>query len=162
WPALINRVMPAVEHTPALDCLHVNSLLDVGANRGQFALLVRKLFPHAEIHAFEPLESERRFFEKVVGGSVKLYPLALGAQSGQSLFYVTSLAHSSSLLKPGESQALAHGVVHTSSQTVTVAPLDDVLSVSALPRPILMKLDVQGGELDVLKGAVRSLPLIDA
>jgi FkbM family methyltransferase len=162
WPALVKGVMPAVEHIKALDCLHVKSVIDVGANRGQFALLVRNLFPQAEVHAFEPLESERRFFELVVDPSVKLYPVALGAQAGQSSFYVTSRPDSSSLLRPGECQAVANGVVHASSQTVTVAQLDNALDVSALPRPILMKLDVQGGELDALKGAMGSLPLIDS
>ena len=43
-----------------------------------------------------------------------------------------------------------------------VARLIDVLDVSILPRPILLKLDVQGAELDVLKGAENLLLFVDA
>jgi FkbM family methyltransferase len=154
--------MPAVEHISALKRLSVGSVIDVGSNKGQFSLVIRHLFPDAEIHAFEPLENERRIFQSVVTDPVKQYPMALGATSGEATFYLTSRADSSSLLRPANAQETAFGVTLSSSTTVPVARMSDIIDVSDLSPPVLLKLDVQGGELDVLKGAVDILPLIDS
>ncbi|MGP9814535.1 FkbM family methyltransferase [Rhodopseudomonas sp. NSM] len=162
WPALLRRVMPALEHGRLFDDIAVGTLIDVGANRGQFSLLVRQRFPKAEIHAFEPLEPERRLLQSVVAAPLTCHPVALGAAQGEATFHVTSKRDSSSLFRPGASQQAASGVTLTGSIKVQVARLTDVLDVAALPRPILMKLDVQGGELDVIAGAVSVLPMIDA
>jgi FkbM family methyltransferase len=142
--------------------MKVGTLLDVGANRGQFSVLARGHFPGAQIHAFEPLESEGRILQSVVGNPRQYHPIALGASAGQATFYVTSRRDSSSLLRPGAEQEAASGVTLSSSVTVRVARLADVLDVASLPKPILMKLDVQGGELDVLRGAGDALAMIDA
>jgi FkbM family methyltransferase len=154
--------MPALEHARLLEDIKVGTLIDVGANRGQFSLLVRHHFPDADIHAFEPLEPEGRVLQSVVAAPLAYYPLALGAGASEATFYVTSKRDSSSLLAPGAAQEAASGVTLTSSIDVRVARLTDILDVAALPRPILMKIDVQGGELDVLRGAVDALPLIDS
>jgi FkbM family methyltransferase len=161
WPALARGVMPAVEHISALKSLAPKSLIDVGANKGQFALAARHMFPEIEIHAFEPLEAERRKMRDVFGNRVRLYPTALGIVAGEATFFVASRADSSSLLRPGARQEAAYGVTTSRAISVPVARLADVLDISTLPRPILMKLDVQGAELDVLTGAEAILSSID-
>jgi FkbM family methyltransferase len=145
--------MPAVEHIKAIDRLAPASLIDIGANKGQFSLIARYLFPEIVIHAFEPLEDERKVFYSVIGDPVDLHSMAVGAESGQAVFFVASRKDSSSLLKPSVAQKSAYGVNLLRSIQVPVGRLSDILDVSELPRPILVKLDVQGSELDVLKGA---------
>jgi FkbM family methyltransferase len=160
WPALARGVMPTVEHIPALKRLLPRTLIDVGANKGQFSLAARYLFPDIEVHAFEPLERERTIYEKVVTPA-KLYATAVGRVAGEASFYVTSRADSSSLLQPGSLQKKAYGVSTKSLITVSVARLPDIIDLSNLSRPILLKIDVQGGELEVLQGAEAGLSLID-
>ncbi|MBC9879327.1 FkbM family methyltransferase [Bradyrhizobium sp. INPA01-394B] len=162
WPALRRRVMPALEHGRLLDDIKVGSLIDVGSNRGQFALLVRDRFPSAPIHAFEPLPAEADVVKSVIAAPLICHTLALGASAGEATFYVTSKRDSSSLFKPGAVQTAASGITLTSATKVRVARLSEVIDIKTLPRPILMKIDVQGGELDVLKGAEDALQLIEA
>ncbi len=154
--------MPALENGRVLQDIKVGSLLDVGANRGQFSLMVRHHFPDAPIHAFEPLEPEGKLLQSVVTDPLTYYPVALGANAGEATFHVTSRRDSSSLLMPGSVQQAASGVTLTTSINVRVARLADIVDLATLPRPILMKIDVQGGELDVLKGAADKLQLIDS
>jgi FkbM family methyltransferase len=153
--------MPGIEHIQALACVDIGSVIDVGANKGQFSLVVRSLFPDVEIHAFEPLETEFEKFKSVVVGPVKHYAVALGAEATEAKFYITSRPDSSSLFKPGKDHEQLYGVSLSSSKTVPVVRLADAIDVRALAAPVLMKLDVQGGELDVLKGAADMLPFID-
>jgi FkbM family methyltransferase len=154
--------MPAVEHIEAIRRLNPKTLIDVGANKGQFSLVARYLFPEIEIHAFEPLERERKLLASVISQPVTIYESALGDMEGQATFFVTSRADSSSLLKPGAGEKAAFGVVVSSTLTVPVARLAELIDATNLPRPILMKADVQGGELGVCKGAKGILSAIDA
>jgi hypothetical protein len=55
-----------------------------------------------------------------------------------------------------------YGISIAGQVTVPVVRLPDIIDLSTLPRPILLKIDVQGAELEVLKGAEALLPLIDA
>ncbi len=153
--------MPAVEHIDAIKRLAPRTLIDVGANKGQFSLIVRHLFPHVEIEAFEPLESESAIYRSALGPSARLHALALGHIAADVPFFVASRADSSSLLPLGAAQSAAYGVQTKAMIRVPVARLSDILDLSSLPRPILLKLDVQGGELDVLKGAAAALPAIN-
>jgi FkbM family methyltransferase len=100
------------------------------------SVVARYLFPAGQIHAFEPLEQERRRFETAVSGPVRLYNIAVHSERGNKKFYVTSRADSSSLLKPRDEQAAVWGVC-CAVLKVDTARLD----VSALPRPALLKMD---------------------
>jgi len=154
-------VMPAVEHIEAIKRLSPKTLIDVGANKGQFSLIARYLFPDIEIYAFEPFSFEAEIFRSVVRGPVRLYDLAIGQALNSETFYVMSRRDSSSLLKPTPNQRLAYDVSPVSSITVQVARLCDFLELDSLARPILLKIDVQGGELDVLKSAGEAIRFID-
>ena len=77
-------------------------------------------------------------------------------------FHVSRKSDSSSLLPPGKLQEeIFPGTGEIGTEAVHVVRLDDAIGVAELPRPILFKIDVQGLELDVLKGAEASLGGID-
>lgn len=151
---LRHRVAGAVEHLPAIRLCAANTLIDAGANKGQFSLAFRSVRPNARIVAFEPLDQAADTYEAVVGRGefIRLERVALGADERTATFHVANREDSSSLLKPGVAQERAFGVHDTRSIEVPVRRLSDCVDIAGLPSPILLKVDVQGGELGVFEG----------
>jgi FkbM family methyltransferase len=157
-----HRVAAAVEHLDAIAFTGANVLIDVGANKGQFSLAFRALRPNAQIVAFEPLGEEADTYQRVFAGDAKvvLHRTALSDHVGEAEFHVTDRADSSSLLKPGVRQAEAFGVNEQRLIRIPLDRLDNYLPELHQIAPVLLKIDVQGAELQVLKGCA-SLDAID-
>jgi FkbM family methyltransferase len=151
---LKHRVAATIEHLEAISFCAPVTLIDIGANKGQFSTAVRGLRPEAVIHAFEPLPAAADRYAAVFRGDslTHLHRFAIGAESGTSTFFVADREDSSSLLRPGSGQHEAYGVSAKEQIKVEVRPLGSVIDLAALPSPVLLKIDVQGTELDVLKG----------
>lgn len=141
----------------------VATVIDVGAHHGQFALLARALYPNAEIVCVEPLAEARERLQSIHGddGRVRLVPFAAAGTRRRDTLHVSRKTDSSSLLPilypyiaafPGTEQA--------NSVEVEVRPLDALVN-TPLQHPALLKIDVQGGELDVLAGATQLLAHVD-
>lgn len=140
------------------------TVLDVGANTGQFAVACAKLFPNVWVCSFEPVpECFEELRENISSlGNVVAYPLALGESEGELSFHVNVYSHSSSALPLAE----AHKEVFPEAQetrttTVKVSTLDRVFVGAELPRPVLLKLDVQGYEAQVIRGGAETLKRVD-
>ncbi|GAH45484.1 unnamed protein product [marine sediment metagenome] len=73
----------AVEHEILLRNLDLSTIIDVGSNRGQFALVARYLFPDAEIICFEPLAGPVGIFQRVFAkeDNIYLHNVAIGLES---------------------------------------------------------------------------------
>jgi len=154
----------AIEHENALRPLVLAALVDVGANKGQFSLMTRALFPNAVIHAFEPLDEAAGKFRALFAGDsgVTLHQMALGEEAGTAEIHVSGHADSSSLLPiTARQNELFPGTASIGTQTIVVARGDDVLGTFDLPRPLMIKLDVQGFELSALRGLPRMLARAD-
>jgi FkbM family methyltransferase len=152
-------VAAAIEHEGALRRLCVACVVDVGANVGQFSLLVRRLYPSARIHAFEPLHAADTF-ARLFGGDplCELHRCAAGEQRGEAEIHISAKADSSSMLPISQlQQAIFPGTGEQGVQTIEVVRIDDVLDPRSLPSPILVKLDVQGFELAALAGMPKLL-----
>jgi FkbM family methyltransferase len=142
----------AIEHRGILQSLKVNTVVDVGAHHGQFSLLARRLWPDARIHAFEPLTGDHydRLFAR--DAKVRLYRCALGEVPGTVEMNVAGRDDSSSLLPISENQVrFAPGTQAVRRQPVKVERLDAVLP--EIEPPALLKIDVQGYETWVIRGA---------
>ena len=154
--------MPGVEHIPGIRRLRPRTLVDLGANKGQFSLVARRLFPEISIHAFEPLAAARAKLISVLGNDgLTVYPVAIGRQADTREFFVTSRSDSSSLLKPAVEAKEAFDVSSVSINTIEVVRLADVIKLVELTPPVLLKVDIQGGELDALIGAGIDICYID-
>ena len=151
---IAHRVAASVEHAYAVQVCSAETLLDAGANKGQFSLLFRELQPNALIIAFEPLPEAADTFEQIFAGDglTHLQRVALAVAEDSATFHVADRADSSSLLRPGAAQARAFGVREARTIEVPVRRLDKCVDLASLPHPILLKVDVQGGELDVFSG----------
>lgn len=163
--ALRRGVGAAVEHRSLLRSRAWKSVVDIGANRGQFALAVRRYCPSAEVRSFEPLPGPAAIFRHIFAEvpAVRLEQVAIGPASGFHAMNVSARDDSSSLLAfAAEQVRLFPGTEPCDRIDVTVRPLHEVLSAADLPAPGLLKIDVQGFELQALIGCERLLPAFDA
>jgi FkbM family methyltransferase len=157
-----NLQLGHIESLELLELLRSNPpkvIYDIGAHVGTWALLAKAIFPDAEIHCFEPLESHGKKFATVTRGlsEVHLHTVALGAGSGTGVMNITNFSDASSLLKPIEACQYQPEVETVTQREILVARLDDYVSENCLPLPDLIKLDVQGYELEVLRGGLGPL-----
>ncbi|MBK5232219.1 MAG: FkbM family methyltransferase [Thermoleophilia bacterium] len=161
WPALRRGVAASVEHSRIPFGADFTTVLDVGASRGQFALFSVERFPDANIICFEPQPGPAGDLRRVLGDRVELIGTALGPEPGMATMNISAQDDSSSLLAIGERQVAEFpgtGTNHTIEVPVTT--LDDALQ-GTIARPCLLKIDVQGFELGVLRGAHRVLREVD-
>lgn len=161
WPAVRAGVVPSVEHLDVPFRSNPRTVLDVGASRGQFASFALHAFPGARLICFEPLPSSRAVLTKVTNGHAQIVPVAVGSASGRSQIHVSGHDDSSSMLPIGERQVAEFpGTAEASVLDVEVVTLQSVLD-EGVERPCLLKIDVQGLELEVLKGAGTALGQVD-
>ncbi|MCB0490379.1 MAG: FkbM family methyltransferase [Cyclobacteriaceae bacterium] len=141
------------------------TVIDIGANRGHFSAAIRYVFPDSAIFAFEPLRDcydalckrGRNF------SNFHAYNVALSDMDGDSIIHRSSYDYSSSLLQMGDlhKQAFPHSA-ESVKENVSTRRLDGILTDVNIDHPILMKIDVQGSEHLVLRGAVETLKRTDA
>jgi FkbM family methyltransferase len=159
-----HRVLAAVEHGFVLR-RGFATVFDVGANKGQFALAARAVLPRALIVSFEPLDGPLRTLGAVFEGdsAFRVHQTCLGSEAGEAEFNVSKHDDSSSLLEISELQTSTFpGTEVQRKERVQVQRLDGFLSTSsAIEGPALLKIDVQGFELEVLKGCGSELRQFD-
>jgi FkbM family methyltransferase len=155
------RVAAAVEHWQALSALDVKTVVDVGANKGQFALLATGVFPDVTIYSFEPLQEPAARFREMLGEEVRLFETAIGPSDREATIYVSHRIDSSSLLPITKQSEIFPGTELKEERVVAVAPLTKYLSPEHIKPPALLKIDVQGYELEVLKGCDPLLMLFE-
>jgi FkbM family methyltransferase len=140
--------------------LGIKTVVDVGANTGQFAQVARQIFPQAIIHAFEPIEDCRASLEKRFANDRRFfaYPFALGTESGTVAFHRNAYTPSSSLLRMADLHKRNFPYATDERQTtIEIRRMDEALSKVQLQAPILVKLDVQGYEDKVILGGPQVL-----
>ncbi len=134
-------------------------IFDLGANVGTWSLLAKAVLPSAIIHAFEPLEFHCSKLEQAISEipDIRLHRVALGSSDGLGKMHVTSFSDASSLLTIGELTSEEFGITEIGEAEVPITTLDGYVSRSGLPLPDLIKLDLQGYELEALRGGENCL-----
>lgn len=140
------------------------TIIDVGANTGQFAREISKFFPNAQMYCFEPLDGPFKDllrWASTQGNRVKCFNTAVGEFNGEAQIHQhDDHTSSSSLLAATKTcHDLYPQTKSEHLETIKVSTLDDALtdSLDQMPKGILLKLDVQGFEDRVLRGGARVL-----
>lgn len=140
-----------------------NTIIDVGANEGQFAMKMRKFFPDATIISFEPIPEVFDKLKANFADDKKFIPYCcgLGDESRDASFFLNENSASSSLLKMTGHTSHFDNAVKEKEIKVKIARLDDILKNTHLVSPVLVKLDVQGYEGQVIAGGAKTLAATD-
>lgn len=158
-----HKVLASTEHSAAL-AYNLRIVVDIGANRGQFALVARHRASKARVISFEPLSVPSERFRQIFTGDerVTLHQVAIGPYSGKATIHVSKMDDSSSLLPIGAAQnRLFPGTDEKGAEVVRVGSLDEFLSPDDINPPAILKIDVQGFELEALKGCESLLEKFD-
>ena len=138
----------------------VDTIIDVGANEGQYARLMRQLGFNGEIISFEPLTTahERLSLSAANDRLWTIAPrMALGDHEGKVRINVASNGGASSSIFPmlETHERAAPDVRYIGSEVVALSRLDGVVKTLLADKEcnIFLKVDVQGYELQVLHGA---------
>jgi FkbM family methyltransferase len=154
FPARADRRRRQLMHTRG-----ISTVVDIGANAGQYALLLRKLGYRGRILSFEPLPD---VFEQLSAQSASdalwsVRRCAIADESGHLSMNVAHNSVSSSLLEMADRHVEAAPESHiVGSVSVECVPLSSVLQ-ELLGNPVLVKIDTQGFEKNVLLSGAQLL-----
>lgn len=132
-------------------------VLDVGANVGSYAVLVMAHLPTADVHAFEPHPRTAAELKRRLGKLVKVVAAAAGSNVGTLDLFDYEDADGSVHASPYREVFTEIHKRPPTRHAVPVVRIDDYVEVEDLSHVLLLKIDTEGHELEVLKGASNSL-----
>ncbi|MBB6327814.1 FkbM family methyltransferase [Algoriphagus iocasae] len=138
----------------------IETIIDIGANKGQFAARFRVLFPDAWIYSFEPIpevyDQLCKRFE--LDTKFQAFNLGLGKHSGEIDFFQNEFTDSSSALPMKKLHK--ENFPRTSNEKkiqIKIERLDEIMKSIVSSSPMLIKIDVQGFEEMVILGGKDTL-----
>ena len=164
------KTFPLATHTrDLLAQIGCDCVFDVGANRGQYAKFLRKHVGYdGPIFSFEPV---RDLYTILQDNSKKdplwqVFPFALGSRTGEQTIHITSEETMNSFLSPSSTGISLVDRMNTEvrSEVVAIRTVDEILGTKEMEgfSSIFLKMDTQGFDGEVLKGASTSLSRIGA
>ncbi len=135
----------------------IKVIFDIGGNIGSWTLLAKTNFPQAEIHAFEPLENFANCLKENTKNfsAISVHQVALGNDHAINEMYVAG--DSSSLLPLGNLMQEQYEIQSKEKMQIQTVILDEYIKEKKISQPDFIKLDIQGYELEALKGAKEAM-----
>lgn len=132
-----------------------STFIDIGGNKGDFALLAAsKVGDSGNVFCFEPEPQNCRWIRESIKLNgyrhLKLFEMALSDSNGEAILYLGRKSGYHTLVGPAHDRDA--GVI-----TVKTRTLDDLLNEIHHESVDMMKIDVEGAELSVLRGAQKVL-----
>jgi FkbM family methyltransferase len=148
--------------------LEISCVLDVGARCGDYGIFLRRNGYRGTIISFEPVRENFKDLAKAAARDSRwhCFNYALGAEDDVASINVSKRTHFSSFRQPNSTAKTIFGEAPEvqRSEEVEIRQLDGVLDVLPITPGggMYLKLDTQGWDLEVLKGAQRTLGYITA
>ncbi len=135
-----------------------DTVLDIGAHIGLFSTAAAQLTGNnGKVYAFEPAAETNTLLKHTIHINqlqqiVEAYSEAMGATSGNTVFYVSAIRgdNSNSMVSYKEDREL-------NPVNVAMYSIDDFVQLKKIERLAFIKIDVEGAEYDALKGATNTL-----
>jgi FkbM family methyltransferase len=135
----------------------VKSIVDGGAHTGHFSRQMASALPSSKIEAFEPASETYRALKRAIAKwpGIRAHKLALGAASEIRTFHNNAAPQTSSLkCATVDGEKYFGGLItETGREDVLIVALGDFCREHGIDQIDIIKLDLQGGEMDALKGA---------
>jgi len=161
---LVSELSRLTKYRQWFSGIDFKTVIDVGAYLGSFAFAMRMILPKVQLFCFDPLEENIAQIKDNLGkwGQLEIFQSALGDQRGEVEFHKNDFRASSSILEmdPFHRKTFPE-TRHARRVKVPIALLDDFLPKMKIKKQALLKIDVQGFELNVLKGGVKLLEQVD-
>jgi FkbM family methyltransferase len=143
-------IQALAEDSPRLSCIY-----DVGAHIGFFSMVLARCFQQAQVFAFEP---NPRNYERLalnvgrneLAARITLVDRALSDESQRTQFHIGESTWSGSLIRD-------HRDNYNADFSIVTATLDELVFRDHYPPPELIKIDVEGAEVQVLRGGTKVL-----
>jgi len=133
-----------------------NTFIDIGANKGDYALLAARIVgSQGKVFAFEPEPANCKWLKKSIElnqyTNIELHEIALSDTNGNAQLHLGDISCIHTLLPMQKGRG-------RSAISVNIQTLDQFLETIGWTKPISMiKIDVEGAELNVLRGAQKTL-----
>lgn len=137
--------------------IQIKTVLDIGANVGQFASEIRNILPDAKILSFEPIKD---CFDKLnikMQNDDKFYSFnyALGEEEREVEINKNEYLPSSSILTMSKNHTdLFPHTQKTTKEKILIKKMDEIIELKDLEKEILIKIDAQGFEDKIIKGGI--------
>lgn len=133
------------------------TIFDVGANCGIFAALCARKFPNATIHAFEPAQKLQPILAlNCTSPNITVHQLAVADRNGEVTLYVNPYSQQTNSLQISAVTAFLDST-KIEKETIGCVSVDSFSAEHSMPPIDVLKIDVQGLEGAVLRGARDSL-----
>jgi len=146
-----------IERLAQMSNVPIRTFFDVGANVGQTSQLALTWFQQAQVFAFEPDPAVFAKLVNSVGGHCRFtsYNLALSNINGRVPFFEYGSSTLGSLIP--DAQYAVRTRISPTQITVDCTTLDEFCTLHAVQQVDVLKIDVEGCDLLVLRGAERLL-----
>lgn len=164
YPSIINNgyrhIERVIEYVNLFSLDLKNAVIDIGAAEGVIAMKFSQAFPEAAIFAFEPIKNTFKVLQQNTGSNTKVIAInkALGNSHEEKIIHIAQRITSSSIFdieKDIKNKFFAEQLHYETDEIITISRLDDEISSEIFVN--IIKIDVQGYELEVLRGAEQTL-----